>query len=242
MDQTLQAFEKTFKPTAKNYQVYLILKDQQWHCRECEYSHTGITQIAGGSGIQGLQRGTNSRRGMIIESDNHYCVTCKRTTRHDRWQGAFQSAVHGGSMPETFVEAVMRVFKRRDVVEQTKRQFNQLTVDHKLPMIRWNNRSQASLTDYSNSDSDYIRANFQLLKKSNGSVSHNLLKSRACERCVKTGKRGKPFGIDYYYSGGPNWEPADEKDPIGCVGCGWYDFDLWRKNLNKTTKSLRLPQ
>jgi hypothetical protein len=239
MPQYTESFEKAFNPDTKIYQVFQVLKDQQWHCRECEYAHTGITQIAGGSGIQGLQRGTNSRRGMIIQSENHYCHNCKRTTRQDRWQGAFQSAVHGGSMPEAFVEAVMQVFRRRDVIENTKRQYDQLTVDHKLPMIRWNEASQELLTDYSNLDPECIKAHFQLLKKSNGSVSHNLLKSRACERCAKSGKRGKPFGIDYFYAGGPNWGPSDEKDPNGCIGCGWYDFNLWRISLNKLTRGSR---
>ncbi len=233
MPSATDEFEQNFKPGTKIHQVYLVLRDQQWHCRECQYTHIGITQIAGGSGIQGLERGTGSRRGMIIESANHYCGDCRRTTRHDRWQGAFQSAVHGGSIPGAFVDAAMRVFRRRDVVEKTLRQYDELTVDHKLPTIRWNEESKAKLTDYSNLDPACIKANFQLLKKSNGSVSHNLLKSRACERCVKTGKRGKPFDINCFYAGGPNWAPSDEKDASGCIGCGWYDFDLWRKSLNK---------
>ncbi len=46
-----------------------------------------------------------------------------------------------------------------------------------------------------------IRDKFQLLKKSNGSVSHNLLKSRACENCYKKGQRGTPFGIQFFYAG-----------------------------------------
>lgn len=70
MSMTLEEFENTFDKTKKNYKAFLVLKDQQWHCRECEYQHTGITQIAGGSGIQGLERGTQSRPGMIIESDS----------------------------------------------------------------------------------------------------------------------------------------------------------------------------
>lgn len=142
-------------------------------------------------------------------------------------------------MPDAFVETVIQVFRRRDVIENTKRQYDQLTVDHKLPMIRWNEESQQLLTEYSNLDPEYIKAHFQLLKKSNGSVSHNLLKSRACEKCVKTGKRGKPFGIDYFYSGGPNWGPSEEKDPSGCIGCGWYDFDKWRSGLNSLTRRSR---
>ncbi len=142
-------------------------------------------------------------------------------------------------MPEAFVEAVMQVYGRRDVIENTKRQYDQLTVDHKLPLIRWNEESQATLSNYSNLSPEYIKANFQLLKKSNGSVSHNLLKSRSCERCVKSGNRGKPFGIDYFYEGTSKWGPNDLKDPRGCIGCGWYDFAEWRKSLNNLTRKSR---
>ena len=230
-------FEESFDTNSKSYQVYTILKDQQWHCRECEYRHTGITQIAGGSGIQGLQRGTQTRLGMIIESDNHFCLKCNRTTRHDRWQGAFQSSVQGRSMPTSFTKRTIQVFDSRDVVENTERPPNQLTIDHKLPRIRWSEESAQRLTDYANMDENDIKAHFQLLKKSNGSVSHNLLKSRACERCFKTGRRGEPFGISFFYSGGSKWEPSDNKDPNGCVGCGWYDFAVWRENLNELIQS-----
>lgn len=233
MNMSLEDFENIFKIDSKIYQVFLILKDQQWHCRECEYQHTGITQIAGGGGIQGLERGTKTRPGLVIESDNFLCINCGRTTRHDRWQGAFQTSVHGGSMPRHFVDKVLRVFGARDVIENTRRQPNELTIDHKLPRIRWNEESNAKLVDYSNMDDDDIRGHFQLLKKSNGSVSHNLLKSRACERCYKSSKRGQPFGIVFFYTGGPNWEPAEKDDPTGCIGCGWFDFALWRENLNR---------
>ncbi len=228
----LNDFEAKFNKDAKNWQVYLVLKDHQWHCRECEYSHVGTTQIAGGGGIQGLERGTQSRPGMVIESGDHFCASCERTTRHDRWQGAFQSSVQASSMPKKFVRRVVQVLGSRDIVDNTERPINQLTIDHKLPMIRWNERTGKKQTNYSEmSDSD-IRRNFQLLKKSNGSVSHNLLKSRACENCFKKGKRGTPSGIQYFYDGGPDWRPDDKKDANGCIGCGWYDFGEWRKSLN----------
>ncbi len=139
-------------------------------------------------------------------------------------------------MPRSFVRKVLNVFDSRDVVENTERVANQLTIDHKLPMIRWNEESSASLTSYTEMDEDDIKAHFQLLKKSNGSVSHNLLKSRACERCYKTGRRGQPFGIEFYYSGNVKWQPSDKKDPSGCNGCGWYDFTLWREHLNTLLK------
>lgn len=209
-----------------------MLKDQQWHCRECEYTHINITQIAGGSGIQGLQRGAKSRDGLKIDSGNHLCPRCERTTRHDRWTGVFDAPIPSPSMPTRFALRVIRLLGSRDVVDRTERSPSHLTVDHKLPMIRWSVETQQAQSAYSTMSDDDIRANFQLLKKSNGSISHNHLKSRACERCFKTGARGAPFGLRFFYEGGPRWEPTDKKDPDGCLGCGWYDFDRWRRELN----------
>ena len=226
-------FESAFGTNTKVYQVYLVLRDQQWHCRECEYSHTGITQIAGGAGIQGLQRGTKSRAGMRIESANLFCYSCERTTRQDRWDGSFETAVQVPSMSPLFARRVYELLGRRDIVEGTERPLSQLTIDHKLPMIRWSADTESQQTDYSEMSDDGIRAIFQLLKKSNGSASHNQLKSRACERCFRFGERGTPFGIRFFYSGGSNWEPEDRRDAEGCKGCGWYDFDLWRRYLNE---------
>ena len=215
----------------------MVLKDRQWHCRECEYTHAGTTQIAGGSGIQGLQRGTKSRPGMDIQSGNHYCLTCDKLTRHDRWTGNFMSAIPAPSMPADFALRAIRVLGSRDVVEQTVRTPNELTVDHKLPMLRWNEETSVAQSEFASMTDDDIRAKFQLLKASNGSVSHNLLKSRACERCYRTGRRGTPFGIVFFYDGGREWEPDDLKDPRGCIGCGWYDFDSWRTGLNELLKT-----
>ena len=229
-------FEELFDENTKVYQVYLVLRDQQWHCRECEYAHTGITQIAGGSGIQGLQRGNKKRPGMEIESDNRHCERCNRATRHDCWHGEFLLPIYAPSMSSSFARRVVEVLGSRDVVEGTHRPLNQLTIDHKLPMLRWNQETQKTQTNYAEMSDDDIRATFQLLKKSNGSVSHNLLKSRACEVCLETGSRGTPFGISFFYAGDDEWEPECKKDPKGCVGCGWYDFDLWRTRLNDTLR------
>ena len=239
MKSPADGFENYFKPGTKIQKVFAVLKDLEWHCRECEYLHTGVTQIAGGSGIQGLEGGTRSRPGLTIESDNQFCLTCSRSTRHDRWTGEIVPSVHAGSMPDRFIKRALTVFDSRDVVENSKRKLSQVTIDHKLPRIRWTPEVGERLTDYSNMTESDIKAHFQLLKKSNGSVSHNMLKSRACETCLKTGQRGEPFGISFFYEGGPMWEPADEKDPAGCVGCGWYDFDAWRTALNKMLSVLQ---
>ncbi len=234
-----QEFEDAFDRNTKVWQVYLVLKDRQWHCRECEYPHVQTTQIAGGSGIQGLQRGNRKRLGMDIESGNHFCVKCGRQTRQDRWNGQFVDAVSAPSMPSEFSRRAIQVLGSRDVVEGTRRPPNQLTVDHKLPMLRWDKSSSSQQSNYAEMSDDDIVDKFQWLKASNGSVSHNLLKSRACERCFRDGQRGTPFGITFFYDGGSTWKPADKQDPSGCVGCGWYDFDNWRKSLNRQIQHMK---
>lgn len=232
MTSTRREFEASFKDGTKIHQVYLVLRDQAWHCRECEYRHVETSQIAGGSGIQGLQRGTGSRAGLVLESRTEHCATCERATRQDRWTGELKPAVPATAIPPNQVARFLRVLGRRDIVEMTNRQPSEITIDHKLPMIRWNQETRAGQVNYSEMDDDDIRQKFQVLKASNGSVSHNLLKSRACEHCLDTGDRGTPFGIVFFYEGGAQWEPEDPTDPMGCVGCGWYDFDRWRRALN----------
>ncbi|MDE2854981.1 MAG: restriction endonuclease [Chloroflexota bacterium] len=233
MSDPLTEYEDKFRDGTLQKRVFQVIKDMRWHCRKCEYDHVDSGQLAGGGGFQGLKRGSGSRAGLILESEDRFCYDCDRVTRQDRWTGEFQSSVNTGSMPDEFIDTVMRVFGSRDVIENTMRRVHELTIDHKLPMKRWNPESNAILTDYRNMDETEIKDHFQLLKKSNGAVSHNMLKSRACEHCFATGERGKPFGIDFFYSGGPLWLPADKRDPNGCIGCGWYDFAVWRDRLNQ---------
>lgn len=221
----------------KVYKVYLVLQDKNWHCRECDYDHIGTTQIAGSGGIKGLKVGTRGRDGLIIDSDNQYCKKCKKNTRQDRWTGEFVSAIPVGNFTDQFAKRALEIFDFRDVVEEAVRLPTQLTIDHKLPRIRWNREAESFQNGYHIMTDDDIRDNFQLLKRSNGSVSHNLLKSRACERCVETGKRGTPFNIGFFYEGDHTWGPKDKTDPTGCIGCGWYDFAKWRDSLNLLLKN-----
>jgi hypothetical protein len=99
-------------------------------------------------------------------------------------------------------------------------------------MLRW---GQAEKTLSPTMTEQEIASKFQILKKDSGG-NHNLLKSRACEVCVKTGKRGTPLGIYFFYSGGLKWQKGipkrGAKAERGCVGCGWYDFAKWRAALN----------
>ena len=215
-------------------QVFDLLKDQQWHCRDCAAKTIKSGQYAGGGGIQGLQRGTRSRPGISIESSNRHCTVCNKVTRHDRWTGGFHEATAPAGMPKALIEQILTVLNHTDVVEQRERPDHELVVDHKFPMIRWGSTEDPHGSDLS---AEVIQGRFQLLKKDQAG-NHNLLKSRACEICFSKGLRGAPFGIHYYYVGNENWP---EKVPTkgaaaerGCVGCGWYDFAVWREGLNKT--------
>ncbi len=235
-DETLMdkaTYKALFRKGTKQLQTFEVLEDQQWHCRNHSYIHIASGQIAGSGGIQGLRRGTPKRPGIIIEHQSRDCPECGNRHHHDRWIGEFTSGLHMAGVPISLLRRAYTVLGKRDVVDNTERSINELTLDHKLPLKRWNETTSKHQTDYQNMTDSDIKELFQLLKKSNGNVSHNLLKSRACEHCFETGERGTPFGIRYFYSGTAEWKGKDEYDPRGCLGCGWYDVEKWRESLNR---------
>ena len=65
---------------------------------------------------------------------------------------------------------------------------------------------------------------------------YNLLKSRQCEQCCKSGLRGCFPGIKFWYQGTEKWEGETENDPNGCIGCFWNNPYKWREELNKILK------
>lgn len=223
-----------FKPGATALKVFNILKDKRFHCRGHDYAEAESGQIAGSGGIQGLQRGTRKRPGLEIQSELRLCKKCKRTLMFDRWTGKFIESTHMAKLSPKLIKRILVLFKYTDAVDQKKRSFAELTIDHKFPMARWT-REYGDYDDDKMTDEE-IKSRYQLLKKSNGTVSHNLLKSRACEHCIKTGNRGTPFGIRFFHEGTDKFT-ADPQDESGCYGCGWYDFSLWRKKLNQLVES-----
>ena len=233
----LNKYEESWEGKEKKsqYRVFEILRDQRWHCRGCELKAVGSDQIAGSGGIMGLKRGSTVRDGLDILSEYRQCKTCGKSVRHDRWTGRFIEAVPVGKFPNEFSKRALQLFNHTDVVQQSQRLPTQLTIDHKLPRIRWNAETQIVQENYAEMSDAFILKNFQLLQKEKG--NDNLLKSRQCEACVKTGLRGKPFGINFFYDGSDIWAPEDSTDPSGCIGCGWYDFDRWRSELNSTLKA-----
>ena len=106
---------------------------------------------------------------------------------------------------------------------------NGLIPDHKFPEIRWDHDTKSINTDLSDAN---IKAKFQLLDN-----QRNLQKREVCRKCFQSNQRGVIFGIEYFYSGTKDWNkniPKIGKEAEkGCIGCGWYDINTWRENLNK---------
>ncbi len=104
----------------------------------------------------------------------------------------------------------------------------ELLVDHKFPSQRWNVPESDNPNDMSTLA---IKAKFQLL-----SNQTNTWKSRYCDTCVKSGKRGEFMGTKWYFAGNENWQGTSEYDEDGCIGCPWYDLELWKTKLLEATK------
>ena len=107
-------------------------------------------------------------------------------------------------------EKILRVLDNYDAFEG--RQRIHLLPDHKFPEIR----------------SDY-----QLIDN-----QRNQQKRECCRICKQSGLRPYPYGIKYYYQGDENWPKGvpsqGDAAEAGCVGCGWYDLEQWRRSLNRT--------
>ena len=228
----IETIKAKFKPNSTQSKVFDLLSDQNWHCRECEGKKIASAQYAGGGGIQGLQRGTKNRPGLVIESEKKYCPNCQSEKLGDRWTGEIKSANASANFPPSLITQILTFYHYTDIIEQRQRPRHELIIDHRFPMERWGELEPKLPPIMTESD---IKKKFQLLKK-DASGNHNLLKSRSCEKCIKTGKRGTPFGIKFWYEGGENWAISSQKGAeaeLGCIGCGWYDFETWRESLNQ---------
>ena len=226
-------FENLLNDGTLQKHLFEILKDGNWHCRECAAKLIGSRQIAGGGGIQGLERGTKSRPGIVIESQQKFCSECDDNTRWDRWTGEFKESNSSSALPKSLQKKILAHYNYTDSIEERERPASELVIDHRFPMERRQSIEEANPTTMTDEE---IEKKFQLLKK-DPTGNHNLLKSRACEQCIKTGKRGYPFGVKFYYEGDEKWPSNCPTKGVeaeaGCHGCGWYDINAWRTALNK---------
>ena len=105
-----------------------------------------------------------------------------------------------------------------------------LLPDHKFPEIRWG--SDTKTLNINTMTNEEITTKFQLINN-----QRNQQKREQCRICYQTNKRGKMFGINYYYLGNENWDHSIPKTgriaENGCIGCPWYDIKAWRDSLNE---------
>lgn len=124
---------------------------------------------------------------------------------------------------------ILEVLDYHDAYENRKRK--NLLPDHKFPEIRWDKSTREENPE--DMSDDEMRRKFQLLDN-----QRNEQKREVCRRCFQKGLRGTPFGINFFYKGDERWPenvPRRGKAAIeGCIGCGWYDLDIWREEINKS--------
>lgn len=214
-----------FKPGTLAYETFKILSDLNWHCADCELPGSQPAAT-----IRDLRRMGYEILTAAIKADNppRYCKRCNRKTTHYRLKSL---SVTSGSITRTGLPAwlkqrIFKLYDYREALTGRKRNPKDLTVDHRVPNIRWPENEKPY--DQNISDEE-LRNRFQLLTNED-----NLWKSRMCEECKKSGKRQPFLGIYYFYEG-----TEDYNESIGCRGCGWYDPDSWRRSLNNLIKNLR---
>lgn len=204
-------------------EIFNILKDGHWHCRNCEISNPNFARR-----IQDIKE-----MGYTIATHiNYHCPVCgnQRSTRLILLP--IPRVALAGNGYETWSPAlrnrIIRVLKSIDVYENT---FSRSCLpDHKFSEIRWDNDTKSENPE---TMSDFeIKKKFQLLTN-----QRNQQKREVCRTCFQTGKRGVIYGIPYYYEGTENWDPSiptkGKAAERGCIGCPWYDIEAWRQALNK---------
>jgi len=211
-----------FKPNTTSYYDWEGMKDLKWHCTKCELksAQAKTWQVWRQMGIQ-LD---------IDEKGNFYkkiyCPRCEKKTVHRKLKSLeiLDDTKLRSGIPTKLAKKIKEVLNYEEAVFLRKMPSKELEIDHKFPQIRWKSDEEENKVNMSEEE---IKQKFILLTRSN-----NLLKSRFCEKCVKTGKRGHFPGIYFWYEGDEEWRGENMYDEKGCVGCFWYDPYKWREGLN----------
>lgn len=215
-----------FKINTNSYIDWETLKDLNWHCSKCELKsgQAKTWQIWRHTGLQLAKD----------EKDNFYkyikCPSCDSNTVHRKLLSLeiLEETKTRSGISTKFAKKVKDIYKDTEALFLREFPPRELEVDHKFPQIRWSKNENKNLESMTSGE---IKSKFILLTRSN-----NLLKSRQCEKCLKTGTRGNFPGIYFWYVGDENWTGIDKFDENGCHGCFWYDPFKWREELNKIIK------
>jgi hypothetical protein len=216
-----------FKKNTISYNDFEILSDLRWHCTKCELK----------SGQAKTWQVWRQERGVQLDIDEKgkffrkvFCKNCNNETIHRKLKSLriLQETKSRSCVLTKLSKKVKEIYKFEEAILLRKMPQRELEIDHKFPQIRW---SRDENINDNNMSEEMIKSKFILLTRAN-----NLLKSRYCEKCVKSDIRGIFPGIYYWYNGSEKWE-CNKNDEKGCVGCFWYDPYTWREKLNNFLKS-----
>ncbi len=212
-----------FKKDSTQYKDFETMSDCKWHCSKCELL----------SGQAKTWQVWRQEKGIQLDQDengnyykNVFCNNCGIKTVHRKLKSTeiiTENLKARTGIPPKIAKRAKELYGCVDEYSMRTEAANVLEIDHRVPQVRWtkNEDDNTNLTD------EQIKEKFMLLSRQN-----NLLKSRICEECARTNKRGKGYKeIEFWYVG-----DEDYTDEIGCVGCFWHNPSKWRKELNKTIK------
>ena len=159
------------------------------------------------------------------------CPKCGGAKTHLMLLPLMQGAQTGyETISSKLMKRIVRVFGCYDAYEDRRGREGSLLADHKFHEIRWDEDTKEKNVD--DMGDREICEKFQLITN-----QRNEQKREACRTCYQTGRRGSPFGIQYFYKGDSKWPNGipkrGKKAESGCCGCGWHDLSLWRESLNK---------
>lgn len=215
-----------FKEGSTQYKDFETMSDCKWHCTKRELL----------SGQAKTWQVWRQEKGIQLDQDDEghwykkmFCNNCGVNTIHRKLKSTdiLKTGLKARtSIPPQTAKRAKEIYGCMDEYSVRVEPANQLEIDHRIPQVRWtdNEENNSNLTD------EQIVSKFMLLSRAN-----NLLKSRICEECVKTGKRGKGYKvIEFWYEG-----TEEYSETVGCIGCFWHNPTRWREELNEKIKQVK---
>jgi hypothetical protein len=190
-----------------------IYSDMQPHCEVCVAKQIVSSQTAA------QNRGLRVRGYLFKKVGNNYgwsdyCSCCDKKTVHRQLLSIEpEASKERVAIPKNVRDKILKLFDNTDA-RFGRQTAEALEVDHRKPRIR---ETSDELSCASFSD-EQLKNTFMLLTRQN-----NLTKSRACESCVQTNKRGWDQ-IKWWYHGSEDYEGS-------CEGCFWYNPEKWKEEI-----------
>jgi hypothetical protein len=214
-----------YKDGTQKFRIFEVLKDLKWHCSECELPGSQpakALQMMRQDGYDMEKNGVNWEKRML-------CEQCGRVTPHRRLISLKKKkeSISRVSFKPKVRKNILLHYKGKDELLGYAPTGRSIEIDHRVPEVRWK-ESEKDLDD--NPSEDEIEKRYMLLVR-----EHNLLKSRKCEKCNRTGKRQPLLDINFFYEGDENYDES-----IGCIGCGWHNPKKWKEKLSKLAETEKL--